>query len=400
MTLRGIRQLTLLLALTTGCAPRLVAPVVEPAAALVPAGRLDPAMLRDDGDRGPLRAAIQQSLAWLETQPVDRRLVFGPRTVTVSQQRRGLTRLLAMLADNPTPQALAERLLAGFDVMKSVGDPDGALLFTGYYEPMIEAAEQPSAEYPVPVFGVPDDLIEVPLEPFNPRFRGERVAGRLQDRRLVPYWSRGEIEEGRLGARAPVLAWARDPIDVFFMEIQGSGTLRLPDNREMRVGYAASNGRAYRSIGRLLIDEGKIPKERVSLQTLRAWLAAHPEERARVLRHNESYVFFRRLDGPPLGSLGVPVTPERSIATDARLFPLGALAFIRTDRPARTSDGRVEWTPWHRLVLNQDTGGAIRGPGRVDVFWGRGGEAELAAGMMKQPGELYFLLPRDRPETD
>ena len=241
---------------------------------------------------------------------------------------------------------------------------------------------------------MPEDLIEAPLEPFDPRFRGERIAGRLEGRRLVPYWTRGEIEEGRLTGRGLELAWARDPVDVFFMEIEGSGTLRLPDGRDVRVGYAAQNGRPYRSIGRLLIDEGRLAPEAVSAQAIRAWLAGHPEERARVLRHNASYVFFRRLDGAPLGSLGVPVTPERSIATDHRLFPLAALAFVRTERPVQGPGGRIEWRPLRRFVLNQDTGGAIRGPGRLDLFWGRGPAAELAAGLTRHPGTLYFLVPK------
>src|SRR5262249_6521808 len=189
-----------------------------------------------------------------------------------------------------------------------------------------------------------------------------RLAGRVEGRRLVPYWSRAEIAAGRLAGRGLELAWARDPVDVFFMEIQGSGTLRLPDGGEIRVGHAASNGRPYRAIGRLLIDEGQLAREAVSLQSIRAWLAAHPEAPARVLGYSESCVSSRRLDGPPLGHLGAPVTPGRSIATDPRLFPPGALAFLVTERPRRAADGRVEWVPLARFVLNQDMGGAIRGP--------------------------------------
>jgi membrane-bound lytic murein transglycosylase A len=183
------------------------------------------------------------------------------------------------------------------------------------------------------------------------------------------------------------------------MEVEGSGTLRFPDGREMRVGPAATNGRPYRSIGRLLIDEGRLTEDSVSMHAIRSWLQQNPAERARVLRHNQSVVFFRRLEGPPLGSLGVPLTPARSIATDARLFPPGALAYVRTERPVRLSDGRVAWGPVSRFVLNQDTGGAIRGPGRVDVFWGRGSDAELAASEMKQLGDLYFLVPKAPPRT-
>lgn len=385
---------TIALAGLAGCAARPVSPVRDPADALRPAGWWARRTLVDDGALAPLREAVRQSLGWLAAQPAERQLPFGARVVPVAEQARGLRRFLDLLADDPSPDVLASRVRAEFEILRSVGGADGRMLVTGYYEPVVEAAERPGDGYTVPILSVPPDLIEVALDGFDPRFRGERVAGRLDGRRLVPYWTRAEIEAGRLAGRGLELAWARDPVSAFFLEVQGSGMLRFPDGREVRVGYAASNGRPYRSIGRLLVDEGRLGRDAVSLQTIRAWLAANPEECARVLRHNESYVFFRRLAGPPVGSLGVPVTPERSVATDARLFPPGALAFLRTERPVRTAGGDIEWRPLARFVLNQDTGGAIRGPGRVDLFWGRGPEAELAAGMMRQPGALYFLVPK------
>jgi membrane-bound lytic murein transglycosylase A len=332
--------------------------------------------LLDDGDPDSLRTAVARSLAWLDRQPAGRWLTFGPRRITTAEYAVGLRRLLMMLAGDPSPERLEERVLAEFDVLSSVGRDDGAVLLTGYHEPVIEASDRPSPQYPVPVLGVP-----------------EGFAGGWRYPRFL---SRAEIEAGRLGAAARPLAWARDPVDVFFMEVEGSGTLRFPDGREIRVGPAATNGHPYRSIGRLLIDEGRLTEETVSMHAIRSWLLANPSERGRVLRHNQSVVFFRRLEGPPLGSLGVPITPARSIATDARLFPAAGLAFVRTERPLRLPDGRVGWSPVSRFVLNQDTGGAIRGPGRVDLFWGRGGDAELAASEMKQLGELYFLLPKQR----
>jgi peptidoglycan lytic transglycosylase A len=330
--------------------------------------------LLDDGDPESLRTAVAQSLAWLDRQPGGRWLVFGPRRVTIAEYAAGLRRLLMMLAGDPPPEVLEERVLAEFDVLSSVGRGDGAVLLTGYHEPVVEASDRPSPQYPVPVLGLPADS--------------------TGDWRYPRHLSRAEIEAGRLGPAARPLAWARDPVDVFFMEVEGSGTLRFPDGREIRVGPAATNGYPYRSIGRLLIDEGRLTEETVSMHAIRSWLLANPSERGRVLRHNQSVVFFRRLEGPPLGNLGVPITATRSIATDARLFPGGGLAFVRTERPLRLPDGRVGWSPVSRFVLNQDTGGAIRGPGRVDLFWGRGADAELAASEMKQLGELYFLVPK------
>ena len=374
-------------------APHLVS-VTGPVDALRPTRRVVPATFRDDGDRPSLTAAVRQSLNWLEREPPERLFVIGPRAVTAREQARGLRRLLEILDRAGGPDALATALLDEFEILESVGGPDGGMLVTGYYEPVVEAARAPTDEYRVPVLGRPPDLVEASLEPFDPRWRGERIAGRVDGRRLVPYWRRAEIDAGRLAGQGLELAWARDPVDVFFMEIQGSGVLRFPDGAELRVGYAASNGRPYLAIGRLLVEEGRLDRAVVSMPAIRAWLRDHPEEQTRVLQANESYVFFRPLDGPPVGHLGLPLTPGRSIATDTRLFPPAALAFLRTERPLRQADGSLRWERLTRLVLNQDTGGAIRGAGRVDLFWGRGADAELAAGLMKQPGSLYFLVPR------
>ena len=341
------------------------------ALALVP--DTDGASLLDDGDAASLRHAIRQSLAWLSRQPPEQGTAVGPRVVTVADQVQALRRMLDLLADDPPAAVLEERVIAEFDIFRSVGNPDGAILVTGYHEPIIDAAEAAGGDYRVPILGVPRDLAAS---------------------RRGTYWTRTEIEQGRLGDLARPIAWARDPVDVFFMEIEGSGTLRFLDGREVRVGYAATNARPYRSIGWLLIQEGKIAREAMSMKVLREWLAAYPDERARVLRHNQSYVFFRVLPGEPVGSLGVPLTPGRSIATDPRVFPRGALAFIRTVRPVALADGSIEWRPVARFVLSQDAGGAIRGPGRVDIFWGRGPDADLAASDMKESGQMYFVVPK------
>ena len=339
--------------------------------ALVPTPPWEQPGLLDDGSVGSLREAIRRTIGWLERRAPDLRLTFGARVVTVREQIRALGRIVQLLEDEPSPEELETRLLAEFDVLRSIGRDDGAVLVTGYHEPIVEASASRAPGYTVPILGVPLDLV-----------------GR------DGYWTRAEIEEGRIGDGTKILAWARDPVDVFFMEVEGSGTLHLLDGRELRVGHAATNGRPYRSIGRLLIDEGKIPREAMTMRALREWLAANPSERTRVLHWNPSYVFFRTLPGSPIGSLGVELTPGRSVATDPRVFPPGGLAFVRAERPIVLPGGGVAWAPFSRLVLNQDAGGAIRGPGRIDVFWGRGPEAELAASEMKEFGELYFLVPK------
>ncbi|MFL5346066.1 MAG: murein transglycosylase A [Hyalangium sp.] len=353
-----------------------------------------PLELRDDGEPAALRAAIAESLVWLNTRPGDQRFIFGKREVTAAELRAALEHLQSRLTDGLTPAELSARVLEDFEPLEAAGGEDGLVLFTGYYEPAIEASLTRTEEYSTPIYGAPKDLIEVPLEPFGDRFKSEKVFGRLDGRKLVPYWSRSEIRGGKLSSQGLELAWAKDPVALFFVEVQGSGTLRLPDGTERRIGYAGSNGRPYRSIGSLLIQEGIIPREAMSMQALRAWLAANGPQCDRVLDYNESYVFFRYLEGSAVGSLGRPVTPGRSIATDSKLFPRGALAFLQTERPVALPDGTVQWQPLSRFVLNQDTGGAIKGAGHVDVFWGRGPEAELAAGLMKQKGRLVFLVPR------
>jgi peptidoglycan lytic transglycosylase A len=343
--------------------PRALRPLTE--------GEL-PALL-DIGDGESLREAIVQSLAWLARRPLASKLDYGTRTVTVGEQMRALERLLAFLVDGPTPDALEAFLLDEFDVVKSIGRGDGTMLVTGYHEPIVEAALAPSAEYRVPILAAPS---------------GQR------SRVAALYPTRAEIDAGRLARATRPLAWARNPIDVFFMEVEGSGTLRLRDGSEIRVGYAGTNGRPYRSIARLLIDEGHIERDVMSMRVLREWLEANPRHVSRVLHHNPSYVFFTRRPGPPVGSLGVPLTPGRSIATDPSVFPQGSLGFLVTQRPRRADDGEITWAPVSRFVLSQDVGGVIRGPGRVDVFWGRGPQAELAASEMKQDGELYVLVPK------
>jgi membrane-bound lytic murein transglycosylase A len=378
--------------LVAGCPRPTRAPVTRAEDALVAVSQ--PLELKDDGSPAALRVAIAESLTWLATRAPEDRFIFGPRQVTAAELRGALERLHSRLTDGLSPAELGARVLEQFEPLESAGGDDGRVLFTGYYEPSIEASLTRTGEYATPILGPPEDLIEVPLEPFAERFKAEKVFGRLQGRRLVPYWNRSEIRGGKLEGRKLELAWAKDPVALFFVEVQGSGVLRLPDGTERRIGYAASNGRPYRSIGSLLIQEGLIPREAMSMQALRAWLAANPSQCNRVLDFNESFVFFRFLDTAAQGSLGRPVTPGRSIATDARLFPKGALAFIQTEYPVAVPGGTVEWRPLSRFVLNQDTGGAIRGAGRVDVFWGRGPEAELAAGMMKQKGRLLFLVPR------
>jgi len=269
--------------------------------------------------------------------------------------------------------------------------PDGARegLVTGYYEPVLSGSRTRSERFTEPVYGVPEDLVVVDLAGQYPELRGMRLRGRLNGRRLQPYFSRGEIEARNGSFAAPVLAWVADPVELFFLQIQGSGQIQLDMGERMRVGFADQNGHPYRSLGRHLVDRGELLLEEASMQGIKAWAAANPQMLRAALDHNASYVFFRELpttDGP-VGALGVPLQAGYSIAVDPRYVPLGAPVFLATTYPLSAQ-------PLERLVMAQDTGGAIRGAVRADFFWGSGPEAGELAGRMKQPGRAWILWPR------
>ncbi len=271
-------------------------------------------------------------------------------------------------------------------------NPDGATsgLATGYYEPLLAGARTRSGKAQHPLLAVPKDLLTIELGDLFPELKDKRLRGRLVGNKVVPYYSRAEIASRERDAHA--LLWIEDPVELFFLQVQGSGRVRLPSGELVRVGYADQNGHPYQSIGRVLIERGDLKPEQASMQGIQAWARANPKRLDDLLNSNPSYVFFRELpqkfgpeDGPP-GALGVPLTPERSIAVDPRNIPLGAPVFLATTRPNSAE-------PLRRLVMAQDTGGAIKGVVRADFFWGFGAEAGALAGRMKQPAQMWVLLP-------
>ncbi len=264
--------------------------------------------------------------------------------------------------------------------------PDEFGLFTGYYEPEISGTRQPGT---VPLYQRPDDLVQVNLSDWRMDLRGKRIAGRVIKGRLKPYHTRADIEMGALEGKASPLAWIDDPVDAFFLHIQGSGRILLEDGSALRVGYDGQNGHIYYPIGRYLIETGEIERGAVSLQTIRAWLAANPDRMHEVMNRNPSYVFFREIEGDgPIGSQGTVLTPGRSLAVDGTVIPMGAPVWVSVDY--QDANGR----PVERLMVSQDTGGAIKGAVRGDIFWGSGVQAEALAGPMKARGRYYVLLPK------
>jgi peptidoglycan lytic transglycosylase A len=295
---------------------------------------------------------------------------------------------------NPSPEAVRlffESNFVPYQVSSQSSGEEG--LITGYYEPLLRGSRKQTPRYRYPVYGVPEDLVVVDLGELYPELKNMRLRGRIEGRRLVPYYDRARIEGGEAPLRGKEIVWVDDAVELFFLHVQGSGRILLDTGETLRVGYADQNGYPYRSIGRVLIDRGELSPEQVSMQSIQAWARRNPTKAVELLNSNASYVFFRELPasvaGPP-GSLGVPLTARRSVAIDPRYVPLGAPVFIAATWPNSPK-------PLNRLVLAQDTGGAIRGPVRADFFWGYGEAAAREAGRMKQRLRMWMLWPRNQP---
>ena len=376
----------------------------------------------------PQKAKTLEAVSWAEVSgwmDDDPRAAWEPFLL-------GCSRLVAQPAWRETC-ALAQQLPAGTSVRSffethflpyRVANADGSVqgLATGYYEPLLRGSRRKEGSYRYPLYAAPDDLLIVDLTEINPELKHLRLRGRLDGRRVVPYYPRAEIERGLPGLAGKELLWVDDPVDLFFLQIQGSGRVRLASGELVRVGYADQNGQPYRSIGRYLVEQGELKLEQASMQGIKAWGAANRAKLDALLAHNPSYVFFRELPraggiqdspvdgaaasgraaagpvtaggpattGGPVGALGVALTPERSIAVDPRHIPLGTPVFLATTWPNSAQ-------PLQRLVLAQDSGGAIRGAVRADYFWGFGDTAAAQAGRMRQSARMWVLLPRDYP---
>jgi membrane-bound lytic murein transglycosylase A len=292
-------------------------------------------------------------------------------------------------------RALVERHLTPLRVVRMTGRKrDTRGLVTGYYEPLLRGSRERIEPFTTPLYRRPDDLLVVELAELYPELKGKRVRGRLEGNKVVPFHSRAQTREAP-ALRGHEIVWIDDALDAFLLEVQGSGRVQLPSGETIRLQYADQNGQPYRSIGRYLVDQGAMKLEDVDMPAIRSWLAANPSRLREVLDSNPSVVFFTEspLADPsigPKGAQGVPLTAGRSIAVDPAVVPLGAPVFLSTRYPATE-------LPLRRLVVAQDTGGAIRGPMRADLFFGFGAEAGAQAGMMKQDGEMWILWPKDAP---
>lgn len=285
------------------------------------------------------------------------------------------------------PRAFFESHLRPYAILTTEGNSQG--MITGYYEPLLRGSRTLGKPYTQPVLGVPDDLLTIDLSSVFPELKDKRVRGRLEGNKVLPYWSRADITARGDKLAARPLLYVDDAVELFFLQVQGSGRVKLPDGSMVRLNYADQNGHPYQSIGRALVDRGELKLEEASMQGIQAWARANPNRLDELLNTNPSYVFFREANSNkegPIGALGVPLTAERSIAVDPRSIPLGAPVFLATTRPNSTQ-------ALNRLVLAQDTGGAIKGAVRADFFWGFGKEPGEQAGRMKQSGRLWLLWP-------
>lgn len=345
-----------------------------------------PELARDFGDKAGLIAAVDRSLEYFQHASSEKH--FPCQGITHERTVHSLETFKQILARHGTVRAAASEVARRFDVYRSVGyDGKGTVLFTGYCQPIYEASLAPNEGFRYPLYKLPPDLVKLP---------DGKILGRRTEAGIVPYYTRREIEQqGLLAAQGLELVYLRDRLEAFIIHVQGSARLRLRDGRDFYVGYAGKNGRPYTSIGKLLIKDSKIPKRKMSLEAIKRYFAAHPDQLDRYLRQNDSFVFFTNTEPGAFGSLGVKVTPLRSIATDKSIFPRGSLAFVEAEIPSVDAAGKITRVPFQRFVLDQDTGGAIRAAGRTDLYLGGGPRAELLAGHLVSRGKLFYLFLKE-----
>ena len=350
----------------------------------------------DDGDPASLLSALKHQQDFVHSQSRGEILQIDGKAYSDIMLQESLAAFAEILAMNLSPLEQDRIIKNNFTIFKAGGRPaasrPGEMLVTGYYEPVLEGSLKKSFPFIYPLYSVPRDL------KVRTTANGKKIVGRVApeaDNAFKPYWTREQIDSLQI-LQGNELAYLKDPFDVFLLHVQGSGRIRLQNGEIRAVRYRESNGHPYSSIGKLLVDEKKLTLSEADIPAIRKYLTNFPEEMSRVLNHNRRYIFFDWGDGEsPRGSSGAPLTPERSVAIDKEVLPMKTVAFLLTERPVMDTYGRIShWRPMHRFVLPQDTGSAIKGSGRVDLFWGSGAYAEKAAGAMRHKGRLYFLIKK------
>ncbi len=339
-------------------------------------------LLQDDATPDTLLQAAERNLEYLSRLPLERRVTVGGRELSVRELVR-VTQLVKEHAQQPLALCEAVALRA-----PAAGD---SLVVAGYYQPELRASRKRNERFRYPVYRPPDDLVDVDLREWCPTCPPRVLQGRVKDGKLVPYFTRSEIEAGALGGRGYELAWLEDPVEAYFLHVQGSALLELEDGVRLQISYASSNGHPYVSLGKVLSEQGKLPPGAVSLRDLKDYLRAHPEEQRDLFALNPQYVFFRGVVAGPMGSCQVPLTAGRSLAADPAVYPHGTVAFLEM-QPDAEAGGRGK--AYRRLVFLQDSGTTVSGSGRVDLYCGSGELAEAQASNLRHRGRLWFLVPR------
>jgi len=361
-----------------------------------------PQFAYSDKDSEELKKAFNREEGFLSRKiAYERKLPFGEKKLSASLIKESAQLLLQTLQEAKTEEELNRLIRKRFTIYQAAGEKgEGKVLFTGYYSPIYEGSLKKDGPFRYPLYLKPKDLKVANLGEFNPALEGERIVYRIDPSKgeIVPHWSREDIVKSKvLEGQNLEFVYLKDRIDRFYLMIQGSGKIVLEDGRTLWARYSATNDRPYTSLGRLLAREGKIPQDKLSLQSIRQYFQRHPQEMDQYLNQNERFIFFAKDEkkGGATGAAGAELTPKRSIAIDKKIFPLGALAYIEYPEPEINREGEVVGIEKRaRFVFCQDTGGVIKGPGRVDIYFGEGKKALAKAGRLKGKGKLYFLIKK------
>ena len=350
----------------------------------------------DDFDYDSLEKAVALSIHYYEKEGSKGSYCLQDLCYSSQEMIDGLEKFLRIIRRNMTMEEVERTIRDEFIFVRAgTARADRNVLFTGYFEPILEGSLTKTDRFRYPLYKTPDETVIVPVESSDSQDGRDKFVGRLLDGEVVPHFSRQEIDEnGVLAGRGLEIAWVDNPVALFLLHVQGSGQIRLPEGRLLYVTYDISNGWPYRGLISMMVKKGHLKENEKSYDNMKKFLHDHPKERQALMNYNERYIFFRIVTEGPLGALNLPLVAGRSIATDLYLYPKGALALIKTRKPDFDSQGKISWKSFTRFVLNHDTGTAIKGPGRVDLFCGTGETAEKVAGAMKEKGELYFIVKK------
>lgn len=381
-----------------GCAPISEMPRDESRGGQSPFASVRDTGQMDDLDLYSLEKAVALSIQYYEKVGSNGSYYLGDQCYSSQEMIDGLKKFLRIMRRDMTPEEVERKIREEFILVRAAGTSgsEGKVLVTGYFEPILEGSRTKTDRFRYPLYKIPDETVVVPVDRADGQDGRDKFVGRLHDGEVIPHFSRREIDEnGVLAGRGLEIAWVDDPVALFLLHIQGSGKIRLPEGRLLHVTYAQSNGWPFRGLTGMMVEKGLLKENEKSYEQMKRFLLDHPEERQELMNYNERYVFFRTATEGPLGALNLPLVAGRSIATDLDIYPRGALALIKTRKPVFDEQGRISsWQSFSRFVLNHDTGAAIKGPGRVDLFCGTGETAERTAGAMKESGELYFLVKK------